>query len=270
MNTTTPRPRYAVIALTFFLLALVSDSLLFRIDAYKALYSSLPEVLRWLEDPIRGLVFCLIGLYLALRITPWQAIRELGLRGSILTGMVVGFLATTPMLILPLLGGHIAEELIAVDLLFYCGNWPLAEEVLFRGYAFRQLHRRAGWNLWLAAIVTGVVFGACHLFNASVRQLPLGDQFGTIALISVGGILYAWVFARWDDNLWVPFAVHGLMNLWWNVFELADNPLGNWGPNIMRALTVVLLIALTINRSRLPRILRGETAQSPVVVGSGP
>lgn len=270
MNTTTPRPRYAVIALTFFFLALISGSLLFRIDGYKALYSRLPEVLRWLEDPIRGLVFCLIGLYVAFRITPWRAIHELGLRGSIMTGIVVGFLATTPMLILPLLGGHIAENLSGVELLFYCGVWPMGEEILFRGYTFRQLHRRAGWNLWLAAVVTGIVFGACHLLNATVQQLPLGAQFGTIALISVGGILYAWVFARWDDNLWVPFAVHALMNLWWNVFELADNPLGGWNTNLMRVLTVVLLIVLTIYRARLPAFLRSRNAHEPAVACGGP
>ena len=190
------------------------------------------------------------------RLTPWRGLRELGLCAPAHVGLVFGLLATLPMLLPCLIWGRLAEEIVAGDLVFGAAIWPLGEEILFRGYTFRQLHRRAGWNLWAAAIVTGVVFGAAHLANASVRGMDLGDQMGTVALISVGGILFAWIFARWEDNLWVPWALHGFMNLWWGVFELANDPLGGWGPNAMRVLTVVLAVVLTIYRKRVLALLR--------------
>ncbi len=108
----------------------------------------------------------------------------------------------------------------------------------------------------MAAVVSGVVFGAGHLLNATVQGMGLMDQMGTVALISVGGILFAWVFAKWEDNLWVPFALHGFMNLWWSVFELANDPLGGWGPNVMRLLTVVTAVVLTIYRKKVLALLR--------------
>ena len=260
------RTRIALTALGVFALAQLSRTIVFGIPPYKAAYQSLPELLRWLEQPARWLVLCLAGLYVARRITPRRAFRELGLAASPLAGLAFGLVATTPMWLPGLLFGKLAADLTAQDLIFYAGLWPLGEEILFRGYTFRQLHRGAGWNLWLAAAATGLAFGVVHLGNASVQRMPLGDQFGTVALIGAGGLLYAWVFARWNDNLWVVWALHGFMNLWWNVFDLSDNPLGGIGPNVMRLLTVVAVVLLTLFRPANRRkrttaaVLRNETA----------
>ena len=37
-----------------------------------------------------------------------------------------------------------------------------------------------------------------------------------------------------------------------DVFSVAESPLGGWFPNVMRLLTVILIIVLTIYRDRLP------------------
>jgi len=239
------RTRMASIALVVFAVAQLSRTLV-KIPPYKTAYLALPEIVRWLEQPARWLGICLAGLYVARRIGPIRACRELGLARSPLTGLAFGLVATAPMWLPGLLFGKLANDLSLKNLIFYAGVWPLGEEILFRGYVFRQLHRGAGWNLWLAAAATGLAFGVVHLGNAAVQQMPLGEQFGTVALIGVGGMLYAWVFARWNDDLWVVWALHGFMNLWWNVFDLSDNPLGGVGANAMRVLTVVAAIVLTL------------------------
>jgi len=246
------RTIYAVIALVTFFVAIASRSLVFRLGFYKELYQGLPEVGQWLEQPVRWLVLVLVGLLVAHRLTLRRVPEELGLIAPFHVAMLFTFIATLPMLVFPAVFGEMASDLSVVDLLFYAGVWPLGEEILYRGYAFRQLHRRAGWNLWLAAVVTGVVFGAAHLLNESLRGQPAVDQLGTVALIGVGGILYAWLFARWEDNLWVPFGMHMFMNLWWNVFGLSDSALGDRTVNALRLATVVLAIALTIFRHRIP------------------
>ncbi|MHC5034399.1 MAG: lysostaphin resistance A-like protein, partial [Planctomycetota bacterium] len=207
------RTMYAVIALITFFVAIASRSVVFRLGFYNALYRSLPEVGQSLEQPVRWLVLVLVGLLVAHRLALRRVPKELGLIAPFHVAMLFTFIATLPMLVVPLVLGKLASDVSVLDLLFYAGVWPLAEEILYRGYAFRQLHRRAGWNLWLAAVTTGVVFGAAHLLNTSVQGLPAVEQLGTVALIGVGGILYAWLFARWEDNLWVPFGMHMFMNL---------------------------------------------------------
>jgi membrane protease YdiL (CAAX protease family) len=152
--------------------------------------------------------------------------------------------------------GRINPEFTLGGALFGAAIYPFAEEFLFRGYAFHQLHRRAGLNLWIAALIVGIAFGVAHLGSASVKELPLAGEIATVAIISIGGILYAWLFARWNDNLWVPFGMHALMNLWWDLFDVSATALGGWYSNVLRLLTVILIIVLTIYRDRLPGLAR--------------
>ncbi len=64
---------------------------------------------------------------------------------------------------------------------FVCAVAPICEEFFFRGFVFGALRRLrirvAGRDLgaWVAAMVTGVLFGAVHLSSAPVQYLiPLG------------------------------------------------------------------------------------------------
>lgn len=244
--------RVLLTTLLVFLLAIFSRQLIFAVPGYRTLYAALPEILQWLEQPVRWIAICLLGLYAATHVRPNRAVAELGLNRSVAQGLAFGLLATLPMLIVPLFLGRFDPNEVALRLLFAAGVWPLAEEILFRGYAFGQLHRHAGLGLWPAAILTGVVFGVAHLGQASVQQLPLAGEVGTVLIISIGGLLSAWLYARWDFNLWVPFGLHCFMNLWWTVFDLAESPLGGWMPNILRTSGVLLAILITLYRVRIP------------------
>lgn len=253
-ETTRKRILLTAITLTVFIVADNSRDMVFHFQGYANFVADLPTVLRWLEQPLRWVVLCIIGLVVAHRIAPWRAFRELGLIAPVGAGLVFGLIVTLPMTIPSVLMGSFASDLKPIELLFFAGIWPLAEEILFRGYAFRQLHRRAGWNLWLAAAITGLAFGLGHLANASIQNLPLDHIWGTVALMSVGAFLLGWVFAAWNDNLWIPIFVHSLMNLWWIVFDLSDNPAGNLAANAMRIATIVLVVILTLNRKRMIRL----------------
>ena len=84
-----------------------------------------------------------------------------------------------------------------------------------------------------------------------MQRLPLSGEIGVVAIIGVGGVFYAWLFVRWEDNLWVPFGMHMFMNLWWEVFAVDETALGTWFANILRLLTVVLAIVLTVYGKRI-------------------
>jgi len=251
MSEQSSKVRYAIIAIAVFSIAEFSRYLLFRLEFYRQFWSPLPDPVRWLEQPFRWSVLCLLGLFLAHRYGPLRAIRAVGLLGRIRVALLFALAATLPMLLGFALTGSFNSELSVVDALFLAGVWPLAEEILFRGYFFRQLHRYAAWGFWTAALTTGIVFGAVHLLNASVQRLPLSGEIGVVAIIGVGGVFYAWLFVRWEDNLWVPFGMHMFMNLWWEVFAVDETALGTWFANILRLLTVVLAIVLTVYGKRI-------------------
>ena len=68
--------------LLVFLLAIFSRQLIFAVPGYRTLYTALPEILQWLEQPVRWIAICLLGLYAATHVRPNRAAAELGLRAS--------------------------------------------------------------------------------------------------------------------------------------------------------------------------------------------
>lgn len=80
---------------------------------------------------------------------------------------------------------------------------PLAEEILFRGFLYRNLRDALGRTS--AALFSGFVFGAVHLDPE--RLVPLAGLGVVLAL------LY-----EWSGSLMVPIMVHGL----WNLLQLVS------------------------------------------------
>lgn len=240
----------ALIAIGVFVIAIQSKHWLGELKWYTDVLRRLSEGARLAEQPLRWLMLCTFGLFVTHRTRPWRAFSELGMTKPIHIGVGFGFVATLPMLAVALIFCKIRSDLNAVDLIGGAVTYVFAEELLFRGYLFRQLYRGAGWNIWVAAISVGVLFGALHLANRVVQDMPIAGQFGTVAIISVGGVLFAWVYAMWDDNLWIPFSLHGLMNLWFALFAIGDNPLGGWLLNSSRVLTGVLAVFITLYVTR--------------------
>lgn len=77
---------------------------------------------------------------------------------------------------------------------------PIAEETLFRGLFFGSLRNLT--NFWVAAIGSGVLFGAVHLTN--------GD-FAVAGLLSFFGVLLAWLYDR-TGSLGPPIMLHMVNN----------------------------------------------------------
>ena len=75
---------------------------------------------------------------------------------------------------------------------------PFCEETFFRGYFFQGLRLRL--NVWVAVVLSAVVFGFAH-----------GD-LGSLALLIVIGLLLA--ILRWKTrSIWPGMALHALNNL---------------------------------------------------------
>jgi hypothetical protein len=114
---------------------------------------------------------------------------------------------------------------------FVCVVAPVAEEFFFRGFLFgvlRRWHIRvAGRDLgtWLAAVVTGILFGLAHTGSASaVYLIPLGFLGFVLCLV------------RWKTGSLYPcMALHSINNslalginqLHWNPLEIVALILGS-------------------------------------------
>ncbi len=77
---------------------------------------------------------------------------------------------------------------------------PICEEFLFRGFIFTALRNRSG--PWVAAVLTGVLFGAVHAQSAPIALLvPLGVLgFGLCILYWRTGSLYPCIAAHCINN----------------------------------------------------------------------
>ena len=91
---------------------------------------------------------------------------------------------------------------------FVCVVAPIAEEFFFRGFIFGVLRRwrvpMAGHDLgpWIAAVITGILFGLAHTGSASSQYLiPLGFLGFVLCLV------------RWrTGSLYPCMALHSLNN----------------------------------------------------------
>ncbi|MEE2565084.1 CPBP family intramembrane glutamic endopeptidase [Hyphobacterium marinum] len=246
------------------LIAVVTLAVFFTLDHFAwLLFGLVPDglegtpylaalfVLRWLPWLI------VPALVAALFFGPRQAASALGLTRSPLTGLAFAAAVT---LILPIVYAvaspvGVAEE-PAEPVLRYALFPGVFEEILYRGFLFGFLFRFARWGFLPAALVGALVFGAAH-FSAGG---DLNEALTIFAITAIGGFWFAWLYAEWDFNLWIPISLHVLMNAWWELFVIADNAAGTQATIIARFAVIGLSILLTLAlaRWRGPRRIRGR------------
>jgi hypothetical protein len=190
------------------------------------------------------LLLAFAALRLAHRGGTVAVLRELGLTGSAAWGMGFALVASIPMLATFAVTSSVNPHFAAVPLLMTGVVSPVSEELLFRGYVFLQLYRRAGWSFAAAIATTAAVFGLAHVVGLAGR-LSILPLLGAVGMIALGGAFFAWLLVQWRDNLWVPIGLHACMNVWCYAFACDDAP-GTLPTNAGRVLTAVAAIALTL------------------------
>jgi len=188
-------------------------------------------------------VLCFAGIRVANPGRPESALRQLGLTASPVLGISVALLLSVPMLATFAITSTTNPHREAVPLLMTGIVSPVSEELLFRGYLFLQLYRRAGWSFAAAVGTTAGVFGLAHVTGLAGR-LGVLRVLGEVGMVAAGGALFAWLLIRWRDNLWVPIGLHGFMNLWCYGFACDEQP-GDVSTNTGRLLTVGAALAVT-------------------------
>jgi uncharacterized protein len=143
---------------------------------------------------------------------------------------------------------HSTAALVAASI-FVCVVAPIAEEFFFRGFFFGALRRWrieiAGRDIgtWVAAVLTGILFGLAHTGSASSQYLvPLGFLGFVLCIVRwKTGSLYPCIALHSANNAlalginqlsWSAVEVVGLILAAWAVTAAITLPLGLRSPRI--------------------------------------
>jgi membrane protease YdiL (CAAX protease family) len=166
----------------------------------------------------------------------------LGLNRNAAKAFIVAVLCTLPMFIG---GGATSEVNEDADLFraFAGAIWPgFFEELIYRAMITGLLIRVARWPFVPAVLVSAVLFGWVHLYQAS----DMTSAIMVFLLTSLGGVGFALFYKFWNWNLWFPIFMHMFMNLSFVIFDMGSTALMDRNGNIFRAVTLLLAIGVTI------------------------
>lgn len=235
---------YSILILAFYLFGQFGGKLLY--PYYSHLLTDLSPAVRsviW-SATYFGLV-PLIGAVLILGRTGFKQL--MGLNGGFSRGLGVAFVATLPMLV-----GYawVSDLTINIewgrDFLFGSLAAPFFEEFFFRAFLFGLLYRVAGWGLWPATLLDGLLFGAIHLSQGDT----VGSAAAVFAVTGLGAVGFSVIYKEWGWNLWLVIFLHAFMNFYWMAFDIAGNAAGGFWANVFRVTTVAIIIGWTIHESK--------------------
>ncbi len=182
-------------------------------------------------------------------------LTDLGLRGGrgwIVRGLGVGALIGLPMLVFALVFALIRGTMPTWSWSMITGVIvaPFNEEIFYRGLLVFAVWRAKGVGFWPLAIVGALLFGSAHI---SWTAAGFASGWSTVLVTGAGGLWFAWLARAWAEhlgkpgmgNIWVPMALHGLMNLSWEFMAAGENAVGGLWPNVARGLTIVCSVLLT-------------------------
>ncbi len=182
----------------------------------------------------------------------------LGLKRSIVKGVFFPFLCTIPMFIGFAFCFPVNTDLTSDQILITGVAAAFFEEFIFRGFLFGQIFRFTKLGFIPAILLGAALFAAMHLYQSN----DLATLIGVFLTTFMGAVLFAWLFAEWSYNLWIPIFLHFFMNLAWMLFSVSENAFGGFYANIFRILTIALAILLTLlykRKKQLPLVINKGT-----------
>lgn len=208
----------------------------------RSTYDALPlyDKLFWVQGT--GLLLCLSVPIILRKYTSKTWPESLGFNRTVMKPFFGSVIAVMPMLI-----GFYVINGINVSLsfreIFWMSIWAgINEEIVYRAFIVGILVRYANWPFLLAAILSGILFGMGHLYQAATLTQGIGIFLFTTAV----GVGFAAFFKYWNWNIWFPLFLHIFMNLSWVIFSSNGNVLMNSTLNIFRGMTILLAVVLTI------------------------
>lgn len=178
------------------------------------------------------------------------AAEKLGLSRNPFIGFAFAFLSTLPMLTAYLISFSINRKLSLDTIIINTISSAFFEEIIYRAFLFGMLYRFTRLGFIPSVFLGSLLFGAAHLYQST----DINELIGIFLLTFLGSVLFAWIYAEWKFNLWTSTFLHCLMNLYWLIFDISTNSLGDTYANIFRFSTIFLAILITITYKKKNKI----------------
>lgn len=241
----------AAVTLATFALATNLQALLSRTGFYADWYRTYPfYVPEGLKSTLQILLVVTVTAALHRR-GPRGTADELGLARPVLPALALALVATAPLLVgLAVLARRVDPAFAPAEVVYTAGYSSFAEDLVYTGFAVQQLYRRAGWPFWVAVLGVALTFGLGHVGKGRT----LLEMAGLFVFTGVGLAAFAWLFVAWGDNLWVPVAMHVLIDLWWALFGAGETAVaGGPIPLVLTGVSIALALAFTVRHQRAGR-----------------
>ncbi len=168
--------------------------------------------------------------------------KNFGLDKSVSRGFLFALVCTLPMYVGFSFVFDFNPEISLDTILISVVSAAFFEELFYRGFLFGLPFKKTILGFVPSVFFGALYFGMLHLYQST----ELKELLGIFMITFLGGILFAWVYAEWKFNIWIPIFLHMLMNLSWELFAVSDNALGGIYSNVFRLVTIVLVIAFTV------------------------
>lgn len=230
------------------IVGILGPKLLWMNSGYASMVRSWPIDAQYMIHPVMRMLLVLVGWLLIMRMRQPGQNAKMGLAVGwldMIKGLAIGFGCTFPMLLLGFMSTSYTPS--HYEILYTAISPGITEEVFYRAFLFGLLVQVARCPIWTTAVLTGIVFGLAHVdITPSEGQTIVGQLGPWIAMIALGGFMYAWLYWESRYNLWVVIALHTGMNMWWDMFDLTQTPLGGWGATIARIASVGLVVLFVV------------------------
>ncbi len=200
-----------------------SRSALLLLPAYRALFRAYDPAFPNLLWKATQIVLVLLAALAFAGGGVRGALRSLGLDRGVGRGLGWSFVGTLPALVGFALLGHLTDRPFTWFFLMTAVGSPLAEEMLYRGFLFRQLYEGARWSFWLAILVNALPFALAHLYQATDIGAGLPGTAGILLITGIGAAFGAWLFARWEWSLWPAVGFHAFLNAGAYLFAMGES-----------------------------------------------
>ncbi|MBB5865662.1 CPBP family glutamic-type intramembrane protease [Xanthomonas sp. 3058] len=189
--------------------------------------------------------------------TPGELAARLGLRWNGWRGPALTLVATLPCWLGLWTQATSVDTDDLLGLLWLALLFPLAEEIVFRGFGFVFACRALAWRPALAALVQAMVFGGVHWLGAGGGG---GEALLIFAITGIGALLFAIVDAQDGYTIWSGWVLHVSLNAAWTVFAVSDSAASGWLGMALRLSAVLLAMGLLRLFVRPRRSVRADLA----------
>ena len=236
--------RLAVVSIAVLAVASYTHEIISYIPQYEWLHNRFPFYVAESIDKAGGVALCLLAMRILYPGNRRRIRQALGLSARLLPALVFSLVASSPMLIGFAITRRLTPHIELLPVIFTSVLSPVVEEIEFRGFGARHLQRGTGWPFWVVVWPSALLFGYGHFEQG---ESPM-EKIGLLLLTCAGGVTFAWLVYRWE-SLWVAIALHICMNLWWDLFSVANTAIGGWFPFTLQNLTMVIAIVITLFRT---------------------